>query len=95
MLELRLGFHQGQITGHGYDIVGPFVFSGAISEGGQVGMVKQYIDRHAVLYIGAHDGEGSMWGEWRIGPIRGRWAIKMRVASMDRDAAAWDWPPAS
>ena len=28
--------------------------------------------------IGAYDGEGTMFGEWRIGPFRDQWAITFK-----------------
>ena len=78
MHQLRLRIANGQITGSGTDIVGPFTFTGTISERGGVAMIKQYIGRHEVEYIGAYDGEGTMFGEWRIGPFRDQWAITFK-----------------
>lgn len=78
MENLRLRFEAGQIRGAGSDIVGPFSFVGTISDKGQVAMVKRYFGRHTVDYLGTYDGEGPMWGEWRIGPMLGRWAIKIK-----------------
>jgi hypothetical protein len=34
-------------------MIGPFTFSGTLSEAGQVVMFKQYIGRHGVDYVGA------------------------------------------
>jgi len=78
MHQLRLRIANGQITGSGTDIVGPFTFTGTISARGGVAMIKQYIGQHQVEYIGAYDGEGTMFGEWRIGPFRDQWAITLK-----------------
>lgn len=78
MEQLRLRFEAGQITGVGTDIIGPFSFTGTMSGGGQVVMLKRYFGRHTVDYLGMYDGEGLLWGEWRIGPMLGRWAIRIK-----------------
>ena len=65
-------------TGSGYDIIGLFTFAGTISEQGYVVMVKRYVGQHTVDYIGQYDGEGLLWGEWHIGPLKDRWMIKFR-----------------
>ena len=77
MRDLRLRFDGNQIRGAGRDIVGPFTFTGTISEQGNVAMVKQYLGRHSVDYLGQYDGEGLLWGEWQIGPLRDRWMIRI------------------
>jgi hypothetical protein len=68
MGPLVLRFHDGRIQGEGRDIVGPFTFSGEYDEHGRVRMVKQYHGRrrHQVFYVGTYDGEGTIFGEWRI-----------------------------
>ena len=73
MENLRLRFEAGQIIGSG-----PFSFAGTISDNGQVAMVKRNFGRHTVDYLGTYDGEGQLWGEWRIGSMLGRWAIKIK-----------------
>jgi hypothetical protein len=40
-------------------------------------MVKQYIGRHSVNYVGKYDGEGLMWGRWSLGIFRGAWMIRL------------------
>jgi hypothetical protein len=82
MLELRIRFQDGTIRGSGVDIIGPFKFTGRISTNGRVIMVKRYIGQHRVDYVGSYDGEGTMWGRWRIGPSRGRWLITLRTSSL-------------
>ena len=66
MSDFRLRFAEGAIDGDGVDVVGRFTFRGAYDERGQVRLVKQYIDRHAVLYVGTPDGEGSIAGTWTV-----------------------------
>ncbi len=69
MTAFALHFDAGAITGSGRDVVGRFTFEGAYDETtGDVRMVKQYLGRHAVLYVGRPDGEGSIQGMWSIGP---------------------------
>jgi hypothetical protein len=69
MTPFTLNFAEGRITGQGKDMVGRFTFSGLYDEAtGVVRMVKQYIGKHQVLYVGQPDGEGSIQGTWSIGP---------------------------
>ncbi|HYM89666.1 MAG TPA: hypothetical protein VES92_11195 [Nitrospiraceae bacterium] len=44
-------------------------------------MVKRYVGKHLVEYLGTYDGEGTLWGEWRIGPFRDRWMITLKRPS--------------
>jgi hypothetical protein len=78
MENLRMTFNEGDIRGSGTDIIGPFTFSGFISDDGQVAMVKHYIGVHTVDYFGTYDGEGVMRGEWMIGFCHGPWMIRIR-----------------
>jgi hypothetical protein len=65
MTPFTLRFADGQITGDGRDVIGRFTFSGEYNETtGEVRMVKQYIGKHRVLYVGRPDGEGSIQGTW-------------------------------
>jgi hypothetical protein len=80
MQELYLRFDAGRISGSGRDIVGAFTFFGAIDEQGRVVMKKKYLGQHTVDYEGTYDGEGLMWGEWRIGPAKNRWMIRFSRA---------------
>lgn len=90
MLELQLRVVEGQIIGSGWDIVGPFTFRGTISEGGAVAMIKQYLGQHQVEYLGNYDGEGTMFGDWRIGPFSDRWAITFKRLKGSRKAESED-----
>lgn len=49
-------------------------------------MVKQYIGKHRLAYIGSCDGAGTMWGHWQIGIASGRWLICFRGATADTTA---------
>lgn len=67
MTPFFLHFANGNVTGEGRDVVGPFTFSGIYDEAtGTIRLVKQYRGRHRVLYVGQPDGEGSIQGTWRI-----------------------------
>jgi hypothetical protein len=68
MDELQLRFENGAIAGEGDDCIGPFTFAGQYDEHGAVVLVKQYVGAHQVLYRGEHDGEGTIFGRWSIGP---------------------------
>ena len=68
MTPFTLRFADGRVTGDGRDVVGRFTFSGEYNETtGEVRMVKQYIGKHRVLYVGRPDGEGSIQGTWSTG----------------------------
>jgi hypothetical protein len=68
MTPFSLTFAAGKVTGEGRDVIGRFAFSGEYTEAtGEVRLVKQYIGRHQVLYVGRPDGEGSICGTWHIG----------------------------
>jgi hypothetical protein len=82
MLQLQMRISGGKISGSGTDIVGLFTFTGTISEGGAVAMIKKYLGKHQVEYLGSYDGEGTMFGEWRIGPVKDRWLITFRRPKM-------------
>jgi hypothetical protein len=78
MNNLRLRFDGGAISGSGYDIIGLFRFAGTITQQGHVAMVKQYLGQHAVDYVGTYDGEGVLFGDWRVGYSSGKWLIKIK-----------------
>ena len=68
MTPFFLNFEGDEISGSGTDIIGKFIFAGEYDEkSGQVLLVKQYIGKHRVIYIGQPDGEGSIQGTWKIG----------------------------
>jgi hypothetical protein len=61
-LVLNVG-PDGSLSGSGEDCIGKFTFSGTIFP--RVELVKQYLGRHSVLYVGTNAGEG-IFGTWRI-----------------------------
>jgi len=59
---------RGEITGSGRDVIGPFSFAGAYDlQTGEVIMMKEYTDKHHVLYKGRPDGDECIQGTWSIG----------------------------
>ena len=67
MDEFQLSFTNGEVRGRGIDIIGPFTFRGEYdTAGGSIGLVKQYVGKHAVIYRGEPDGEGSIFGTWSV-----------------------------
>lgn len=69
MTPFFLEFAAGRVTGAGRDVIGPFTITGTYDEThGKVRLVKQYLGKHAVEYVGRPDGEGSIQGTWTIGP---------------------------
>ncbi len=77
MAGLTVEFCEGVIRGSGLDVVGQFTMSGAMELGGSVRIIKQYIGRHHVVYIGNYDGEGTLSGTWLIDRLAGSWSIKL------------------
>ncbi|MCA9083760.1 MAG: hypothetical protein KDA81_06880 [Planctomycetaceae bacterium] len=75
MKSLSLQILQTGILGSGQDMVGTFSLAGKLQPDGTVRILKQYHNRHHVLYVGMYDGEGTMSGLWEIGPDHGRWLI--------------------
>jgi hypothetical protein len=79
MRDLYLEFSAGQINGSGVDTVGQFTFRGTIDAAGRIEMQKQYIGLWTVDYTGAYDGEGLLYGHWRIGGLTDRWLIRLKL----------------
>jgi len=77
MEELLIEFTESRVVGSGVDLIAPFTLSGKLRPDGAVEFVKQYIGRHAVLYVGHYDGEGTFHGTWDIDGFRGQWSIKV------------------
>jgi hypothetical protein len=68
MTPFSLRFADGKVSGEGRDMVGRFTFSGIYDlTTGEVRLVKQYVGKHMVLYVGQPDGEGSIAGAWSLG----------------------------
>ena len=87
MTSLQLHFQDKRLTGSGTDIVGEFELDGTLHDTGRVVIVKQYIGRHNVLYVGTYDGEGTFSGHWQIGDDHGRWLISMNRRANQNDSA--------
>ncbi|MGB7343054.1 MAG: hypothetical protein WBD20_02480 [Pirellulaceae bacterium] len=88
MNPLVLNFDNGNVTGSGNDIVGPFTMSGVIKDG-NVAIKKRYVGQHDTDYIGQFDGEGTMQGKWHIHEMTGPWMIHLRgprEGGADQDA---------
>ncbi len=77
MHDLQIRFADSQIGGQGIDLIAPFTLAGSVRPDGSVEMVKRYLGRHSVLYVGQYDGEGTLYGDWDIDGYRGKWSIKL------------------
>jgi len=66
LMELRLTFGEGQITGEGRDWVGEFLIRGSYQlADGKCHWTKRYLGKHDVYYQGFNEGKG-IWGMWEI-----------------------------
>jgi hypothetical protein len=87
MTPFSLRFADGVVTGEGRDVIGRFTFAGEYDQTtGAVRLVKQYLGKHRVLYVGHPDGEGSIQGTWSIGEYcRGPFLLRPRIAKPKGD----------
>ena len=86
MQRLHLVIEQDQVSGSGEDIIASFTLQGRIRADGALEMIKQYHQRHSVLYVGRYDGEGCLHGTWDISGSQGKWSIRLlRPASPSSD----------
>jgi hypothetical protein len=66
LMELRLHFSAGVLTGDGRDWVGPFILRGRYDlADGKCYWTKRYLAKHDVYYQGYNEGKG-IWGKWEI-----------------------------
>jgi hypothetical protein len=66
LMELRLTFRRGEITGEGRDWVGAFIIRGKYTVvDGRCHWSKRYVGKHDVFYSGFNEGKG-IWGTWEI-----------------------------
>jgi hypothetical protein len=66
LMELRLTFRDGQMTGEGRDWVGKFAIDGRYSTvDGKCSWTKKYVGKHEVAYQGYNEGKG-IWGLWEF-----------------------------
>jgi len=86
MEQLELWFEGAAIRGSGSDIIGPFTFVGRL-EHNRVSLVKRYLGRHSVNYLGSYDGEGTFQGVWSIPPFEGPWLIRIISTIADETAS--------
>ncbi len=98
MNNLVVEFSAGHLSGSGMDIVGEFTLQGHMQSDGQIRLVKQYVGRHQVIYLGQYDGEGTFFGTWVIDVLHGSWSIKILAGRGDSQPAIQEilpWPQAS
>jgi hypothetical protein len=70
LMELRLTFRGGTISGEGRDWVGEFVVRGRYDlADGRCHWTKRYLAKHDVFYQGFNEGKG-IWGTWEIAATR-------------------------
>jgi hypothetical protein len=66
LMELRLTFSKGVMTGEGRDWVGEFIVRGRYDlADGKCHWTKHIIGKHDVFYNGYNEGKG-IWGMWEI-----------------------------
>ena len=66
LMELRLQFRGGEVTGAGRDWVGEFLIRGVYTlDDGRVRWHKRYLGQHDVFYQGFAEDKG-IWGTWEI-----------------------------
>jgi hypothetical protein len=69
LMQLRLTFQNGNLTGEGRDWVGPFFFDGRYDVAdGKCYWTKKYLGKHDVFYKGYGEAKG-IWGVWEIGEL--------------------------
>ncbi len=87
MVDFQLRFADGAVTGEGRDMVGEFMIHGNYDDRGSIELVKQYVGKHRVFYVGRHDGEGTILGRWSIPPFwEGTFALRPVRSRADPDA---------
>ena len=70
LMDLRLNFNQGVMTGEGRDWVGEFLIRGKYNTtDGCCHWTKRYVGKHDVFYQGFNEGKG-IWGHWEIPATR-------------------------
>lgn len=75
LMELRLTFAAGRMSGDGRDRVGPFVVEGVYdAASGKCSFAKRYVGSHVVRYTGYNEGKG-IWGVWDLSGVKGGFHI--------------------
>jgi len=76
-MDFRLKFKGGRVKGKGADAIGNFVWSGTYDSNAKtVTMVKQYIGKHSVQYVGTKTGEKKFEGTWSVGSSNGAFLLQ-------------------
>lgn len=75
MMDLRLHFHAGSLTGHGMDDIGKFTVGGTFGST-DCSWTKTYLF-HTIAYVGFIE-EGRIWGTWSGGSNKGGFMIWQR-----------------
>ena len=101
LMEMRLTFRNGGLSGEGRDRVGKFVMKGRYSVAdGKCYWTKRYVGKHDVFYNGFNEGKG-IWGTWEIAATREYprqhggfhiWPEGMHAAAHERLEAEADVP---
>lgn len=76
MFDLQIKFSGNILSGEGWDCVGEFSLDGEIHPDAKVQIVKKYKNRHSVVYLGQHDGEGMIYGAWALDGDNGTFALR-------------------
>jgi hypothetical protein len=95
MEQLRISLDGSRVSGSGTDLIAPFTLQGRIREDGSLEMIKQYQQRHSVLYVGVYDGEGHFYGTWDIEGYQGQWAIRILAAGQSESTEIQEILPLS
>ena len=91
LMELRLTFSTGLMTGEGRDWVGAFVLRGRYDlADGKCHWIKHYVGEHDVFFKGFNEGKG-IWGTW---DIPGTDAYPSRAAASTSGRKGWRIRPA-
>ncbi len=75
MHPLEVCLRGDRLFGRGCDVIGAFRLDGTLQPSGEIIIVKQYVGKHQVLYVGKYDGEGTFAGLWQVEDAQGRWLI--------------------
>jgi hypothetical protein len=75
LMDLRLEFKGGIMTGDGADGIAEFTIAGSYSEdAGECEWTKSYVGLHSVDYQGFRENKG-IWGTWKLDDISGGFHI--------------------
>ena len=93
LMEFRLTFRNGAMTGEGRDWVGPFLVKGRYDlADGKCHWTKRYLGKHDVFYQGFNEGKG-IWGVWEIALCPAKGAPVASAAASTSGPKAWATRP--